>query len=151
MPRLANVSEGQISEDECPAQEAFMLSLWHGYLWRAATEIFVHIQKAPSLEKNITENGKLLKWHCFPRWTHGAVLSLSHYYRPYERVVTQETSKTVPQRDLIYLYFRRRMSYWHEGGQKHGTLIQNILTNHWVCKNTERSPRDPLQPTQTLL
>lgn len=47
MPRLANVSEGQISEEECPALEAFMLSLWRGYLWRAATEIFVHIQKAP--------------------------------------------------------------------------------------------------------
>lgn len=79
MPRLANVSEGQISEDECPALEAFMLSLWCGYLCRAATEIFVYIVKAPSLEKNITESGKLLKLHCCPWRTHGAVLSLSHY------------------------------------------------------------------------
>lgn len=79
MPRLANVSEGQISKDECPALEAFMLSLCHGYLCIVAIENLEHIKKALTSERNITESGKLLELTHFPWRTHGAVLSLFHY------------------------------------------------------------------------
>lgn len=161
MPRLANVSEGQISQDECPALEVFMLSLWRGYLWRAATEIFVHIQKVPSLEKNIRENGKLLKLYCFPWRTHGTVLSLSHY-RPHEWV---QPLKKLPKRSLIHLYedySRRRMclSHWHKEWQKetllthtkytyrpfsvqeHAEILRSLATNTNIALNIS-APKEP--------
>lgn len=146
MPRLANASKGQISEDECPALEAFMLSLWCGYLWRAATEIFVHIEEAPSLKKNFTESGKLLKLHCFPWRTHGVVLSLSHY-RPHKRVQPLKKLPKWSHKGTLYICMKTTPGEeclcptGIKGGRnRHGALIQNILTYHSVCKNTLRSP-----------
>lgn len=136
--------------------EVFMLSLWCGYLWRAATEIFVHIQKAHSLEKNITEHGKLLKLHCFPQRTHGALVIIVSLQTTWMSTATQETSKMVPQRDLTYLYenfCRRRMSlsYWHKGGQKQTWCTHTKYTYAPFNVHTEISLRSLATNTNTAL
>lgn len=122
MPRLANVSEGQISEDECSALEAFMLSLCHGYLWRAATESFAHIKQASRFREKHYRKWKIVEITPFSMgdaWCSVVIVLLQTTRKSTE---TQETSK-MAQRDLTYLYdsYARReisLSYWHKGGQK---------------------------------
>lgn len=100
MPRLANVSEGQISKDECPALEAFMLSLCHGYLCIVAIESLEHIKKALTSERN--RKWKIVGVNPFSMenaWCSVVIVSL--WTATQMSTASQETSK-IAQMDLCY-------------------------------------------------
>lgn len=129
MARLANVSKGQISEDECSALEAFMLSLCHGYLCRVATEHFAHIEKDPCFREKHYRKWKIVEIIPFSMKNAWCSVIIVLLQTTGKSTATQETSK-MAERDLTYLYnnySRREISFsnWHKRGTEAGTVVHS--------------------------
>jgi len=91
-------------------------------------------------EKNMTENGKLLKLSHFPWRTHGAVLSMSHY-KPQNRVQQlKRPPKCHKGTSYTCMIATPGEKFLFPTGikgdrKRHGAFTQNTLIHCLVCKN----------------
>lgn len=156
MPRLANVSEGQISEDECSALRSFhAFSLVWLSMESCNRNLCTHTE-GPLFREKHHRTWKIVEITLFSTENTWCTVIIVSLQTTWMSTATQETSKMVPQRDLTYLYenfCRRRMSlsYWHKGGQKQTWCTHTKYTYAPFNVHTEISLRSLATNTNTAL